>query len=123
MSLIFFFAKKESIWLQNSNISTDNFVLEMSLVFFLQEAKAFSEESHHLPSKVKLLALQAPALNLFLLPWQTRTLHGAWKLMEHSDPEDVCFTIFSSCLFMFVLLEACALGSVSVRMYVCLYLF
>lgn len=40
--------------------------------------------------------------------------------MEHSNPENIWFTIFSSCLFMFVLLKACAFGSISVRACACM---
>lgn len=40
--------------------------------------------------------------------------------MEHSNPENIWFTIFSSCLFMFVLLEACAFGSISICACACM---
>lgn len=43
--------------------------------------------------------------------------------MEHSNPENIWFTIFSSCFFMVVLLEAHLGPQVWVFTYVCSYLF
>lgn len=67
-----FLAKRGSILAHNSNITTEKFFLEMSSfgrVFFLKIRLEWRKPLlSTFPSKAKLLALQAPILNLLLLP-------------------------------------------------------
>lgn len=110
----FFLAEKESILAHNSNISAENIVLEMSSVFFfLQNVKVPSEESHHFPPHMqgKTVSTARSCVELTSAPLADQNLtwcmeiNGAFKPREH-----LVYSIFLSCLFMFVLLEARALG-------------
>lgn len=112
----FFLAKKESILAHNSNISTENFVLETSSGF-LQKVKAFSEESHHFPPPKhgKTVSTASSYGELTSAPLADQNLtwcmetNGAFKPREH-----LVYKIF----FLFV--HVCAPGNVCIWVHKCM---
>lgn len=121
MNLIFFFfgQKKEVFW-PITQISQQGILFWKCHQVFLQKS-VFSEESHHFPppKQGKTASTASSCAELTSAPladqnptWCMET-NGAFKPREH-----LVYNIFSS--FMFVLLEACALGSISVCACACM---
>ena len=122
----YYFVKEGNV---SANNISENSVLEISVQIFslipLPKLNLTNEENlRFLPLQRGEAVSTAGSCVRLLLPRQIRTLHGVWKVMEHSKPGNIWLTIFSSCLSMFVLLKVYAFGpvSVSVCMYVSSYL-
>lgn len=125
MNLGVFLAKRVSILAHNSNITTENFILEISKCFgffsknqtWVKEAPAF-----HLPKKGKTVGTPSSYIELASTPLADQNLarcmetNGAFKPREH-----LVYNIF------FLLFHGCApgstFGSTSAGVHVCLFLF